>query len=256
MKQKRLATFHRAALMLLFAVLGSAGTWAAPDGDELPAPTDLEVYDVNEHGAWLRWKSDAKNWLISLSTNPGTDIYDGWYRISEDTSYELTGLDSEKEYYVSVCAIEVKAGAMGMMYIVKQSEPSRCSFVTHSEGAGEQEDPNGGEQEDPGAGEQEDPGNDDPDDPSAGEQDDPGNDDPDDPGSGEQEDPGNDDPDDPGAGEQEDPDSGESEDPAAIKTIGLHSADTFWFTLDGRRLTDKPTRKGVYIHLGKKQVVK
>ena len=184
MKQKRLALFHRAALMLLFAVLGSAGTWAAPDGDELPAPTDLEVYDVNEHGAWLRWKSDAKHWLISLSTNPGTDIYDGWYRISEDTSYELTGLDSEKEYYVSVCAIEVKAGAMGMMYIVKQSEPARCSFVTHSEGAGEQEDP------------------------------------------------------------------------AAITTIQQHSADTFWFTLDGRRLTDKPTRKGVYIHLGKKQVVK
>ena len=203
--------------MLLFAVLGSAGTWAAPDGDELPAPTDLEVYDVNEHGAWLRWKSDAKNWLISLSTNPGTDIYDGWYRISEDTSYELTGLDSEKEYYVSVCAIEVKAGAMGMMYIVKQSEPARCSFVTHIEGAGEQEDPNGGEQEDPNGGEQE--------------------------GSG------NDDPDDPGAGEQE-------EDPAAITTIQQHSADTFWFTLDGRRLTDKPTRKGVYIHLGKKQVVK
>ena len=211
-----MAIFHRAALMLLFAVLGSTGAWAAPDGDELPAPTDLEVYDVNEHGAWLRWKSDAKNWLISLSTNPGTDIYDGWYRISEDTSYELTGLDSEKEYYVSVCAIEVKAGAMGMMYIVKQSEPARCSFVTRIEGAGEQEDPNGGEQEDPGAGEQEDPGNDDPDDPG----------------------------------------SGESEDPAAIKTIGLHSADTFWFTLDGRRLTDKPTRKGVYIHLGKKQVVK
>lgn len=179
--------------MLLFAVLGSAGAWAAPDGDELPAPTDLEVYDVNEHGAWLRWKSDAKNWLISLSTNPGTDIYDGWYRISEDTSYELTGLDSEKEYYVSVCAIEVKAGAMGMMYIVKQSEPARCSFVTRIEGAGEQEDPNGGEQE---------------------------------------------------------------EDPAAITTIQQHSADTFWFTLDGRRLTDKPTRKGVYIHLGKKQVVK
>ena len=203
--------------MLLFAVLGSTGAWAAPDGDELPAPTDLEVYDVNEHGAWLRWKSDAKNWLISLSTNPGTDIYDGWYRISEDTSYELTGLDSEKEYYVSVCAIEVKAGAMGMMYIVKQSEPARCSFVTHSEGAGEQEDPNGGEQEDPNGGEQE--------------------------GSG------NDDPDDPGAGEQE-------EDPAAITTIQQHSADTFWFTLDGRRLTDKPTRKGVYIHLGKKQVVK
>lgn len=193
MKQKRLATFHRAALMLLFAVLGSTGAWAAPDGDELPAPTDLEVYDVNEHGAWLRWKSDAKNWLISLSTNPGTDIYDGWYRISEDTSYELTGLDSEKEYYVSVCAIEVKAGAMGMMYIVKQSEPARCSFVTRIEGAGEQEDPNGGEQE---------------------------------------------------------------EDPAAITTIQQHSADTFWFTLDGRRLTDKPTRKGVYIHLGKKQVVK
>ena len=186
--------------MLLFFVLGSAGAWAAPDGDELPAPTDLEVYDVNEHGAWLRWKSDAKNWLISLSTNPGTDIYDGWYRISEDTSYELTGLDSEKEYYVSVCAIEVKAGAMGMMYIVKQSEPARCSFVTRIEGAGEQEDPNGGE--------------------------------------------------------QEDPDSGESEDPAAIKTIGLHSADTFWFTLDGRRLNAQPTRKGVYIHLGKKQVVK
>lgn len=203
--------------MLLFAVLGSTGTWAAPDGDVLPAPTDLEVYDVNEHGAWLRWKSDAKNWLISLSTNPDTDIYDGWYRISEDTSYELTGLDSEKEYYVSVCAIEVKAGAMGMMYIVKQSEPARCSFVTHSEGAGEQEDPNGGEQEDPNGGEQE--------------------------GSG------NDDPDDPGAGEQE-------EDPAAITTIQQHSADTFWFTLDGRRLTDKPTRKGVYIHLGKKQVVK
>ena len=219
--------------MLLFAVLGSTGTWAAADGDVLPAPTDLEVYDVNEHGAWLRWKSDAKNWLISLSTNPDTDIYDGWYRISEDTSYELTGLDSEKEYYVSVCAIEVKAGAMGMMYIVKQSEPARCSFVTRIEGAGEQEDPNGGEQEDPGA----------------GEQDDPGNDDPDDPGSGEQDDPGNDDPDDPGAGEQE-------EDPAAITTIQQHSADTFWFTLDGRRLTDKPTRKGVYIHLGKKQVVK
>ena len=194
----------------------------------------------------LGW--DAKHWLISLSTNPDTDIYDGWYRISEDTSYELTGLDSEKEYYVSVCAIEVKAGAMGMMYIVKQSEPARCSFVTRIEGAGEQEDPNGGEQEDPGAGEQEDPGNDDPDDPDAGEQEDPGNDDPDDPGSGEQEDPGNDDPD--------DPSSGESEDPAAIMTIGLHSADTFWFTLDGRRLTDKPTRKGVYIHLGKKQVVK
>jgi hypothetical protein len=29
-----------------------------------------------------------------------------------------------------------------------------------------------------------------------------------------------------------------------------------WFTLDGRRLDGQPTRKGLYIHQGKKIVVK
>ena len=29
-----------------------------------------------------------------------------------------------------------------------------------------------------------------------------------------------------------------------------------WYTLDGRKLLDKPTRRGVYIHGGKKIVVK
>ena len=30
----------------------------------------------------------------------------------------------------------------------------------------------------------------------------------------------------------------------------------YWYALDGRRLTSKPTRKGVYLHNGKKIVIK
>ena len=38
--------------------------------------------------------------------------------------------------------------------------------------------------------------------------------------------------------------------------FALHSSLNVWFTLDGRRLSDKPTRPGIYIHDGKKEVVK
>jgi hypothetical protein len=30
----------------------------------------------------------------------------------------------------------------------------------------------------------------------------------------------------------------------------------YWITIDGRRMNKKPTAKGVYIHQGKKKVIK
>jgi hypothetical protein len=32
--------------------------------------------------------------------------------------------------------------------------------------------------------------------------------------------------------------------------------DDHWYTLDGRRFDAQPTKKGMYIHNGKKQVIK
>ena len=29
-----------------------------------------------------------------------------------------------------------------------------------------------------------------------------------------------------------------------------------WYTLDGRRLSDKPAQKGIYVHQGRKEVVR
>ena len=40
-----------------------------------------------------------------------------------------------------------------------------------------------------------------------------------------------------------------------IHTINLDGTER-WFDLNGRQLSGKPTQKGVYIHRGKKQVVK
>jgi hypothetical protein len=36
----------------------------------------------------------------------------------------------------------------------------------------------------------------------------------------------------------------------------LKSAAAEWYTLDGRRLSQKPTQKGLYIHNGRKEVLK
>ena len=36
----------------------------------------------------------------------------------------------------------------------------------------------------------------------------------------------------------------------------LHSSLSEWYTLDGRKLSGKPTQRGIYIHGGKKVVVK
>ncbi len=40
-----------------------------------------------------------------------------------------------------------------------------------------------------------------------------------------------------------------------IKTVNSHNVDT-WYTLDGRRLSAKPTQKGLYINNGRKTVIK
>jgi hypothetical protein len=40
-----------------------------------------------------------------------------------------------------------------------------------------------------------------------------------------------------------------------IRTIDLDGTER-WFDLSGRQLSGKPAKKGVYIHRGKKQVVK
>ena len=55
---------------------------------------------------------------------------------------------------------------------------------------------------------------------------------------------------------------GSNENSTGIIAIGnsqlstLHSQLTEWFTLDGRRLSGKPTAKGLYIHAGRKVVIK
>ena len=55
---------------------------------------------------------------------------------------------------------------------------------------------------------------------------------------------------------------GSNENTTGIIAIGnsqlstLHSQLSEWFTLDGRRLTGKPTAKGLYIHAGRKVVIK
>ncbi len=42
--------------------------------------------------------------------------------------------------------------------------------------------------------------------------------------------------------------------PSGINTITVSSASDYWYTLDGRRLADKPAAKGFYIHRGYKVV--
>ena len=47
--------------------------------------------------------------------------------------------------------------------------------------------------------------------------------------------------------------------PVTIPTIDFTNympASDSWFTLDGRRLTTKPTSKGLYIHNGRKVLIK
>ena len=41
-----------------------------------------------------------------------------------------------------------------------------------------------------------------------------------------------------------------------IPNTGNKSADDVWYTLDGRCLNGKPARKGLYIHQGRKTVIK
>jgi arabinogalactan endo-1,4-beta-galactosidase len=45
---------------------------------------------------------------------------------------------------------------------------------------------------------------------------------------------------------------------SGISTINREplTTDAAWYTLDGRRLTGQPTAKGIYIHNGKKLLVK
>ena len=43
--------------------------------------------------------------------------------------------------------------------------------------------------------------------------------------------------------------------PTDIHTFSL-SADDKWYTLDGRRLSGKPTAKGLYINAGKRVMIK
>lgn len=38
--------------------------------------------------------------------------------------------------------------------------------------------------------------------------------------------------------------------------VNTQKADNIWYTISGSRMTSKPTQKGVYIHQGKKVVVK
>ena len=49
------------------------------------------------------------------------------------------------------------------------------------------------------------------------------------------------------------------DDATGIETIETDEADdsnAIWYSLDGRRLDSKPTKKGVYIRSGKKIVIK
>ena len=41
-----------------------------------------------------------------------------------------------------------------------------------------------------------------------------------------------------------------------ISTISPFSDSDTWYSLDGRRLSGKPTKKGLYIHNGKKVTIK
>ena len=41
-----------------------------------------------------------------------------------------------------------------------------------------------------------------------------------------------------------------------VTTTGLTDSDDAWFTLDGRKLSQKPSAKGLYINGGRKVVIK
>jgi hypothetical protein len=43
---------------------------------------------------------------------------------------------------------------------------------------------------------------------------------------------------------------------ANFSLFTLHSSLPGWYSLDGRKLEGKPTVKGIYIHNGRKEVVK
>ena len=87
-------------------------------------PTGLTAYAENYQGATLEWKSeDAKQWQLSVSTDPMTGFEDGKIILVDSNPYVLTGLEAEKEHYVSVRAVEMSSGG-----VVKEGRP--CSAIT------------------------------------------------------------------------------------------------------------------------------
>lgn len=98
---------------------------------DLAMPIDLEVYDENYQGATLGWGSkDAKQWQVSVSTEPKTGFEDGQLFFTGSNPFKLTGLESDKVYYTSVRAVETKEGSNGETEIVGKSRPTNPVEIT------------------------------------------------------------------------------------------------------------------------------
>ena len=74
-------------------------------------PTELEAYDATYEGTTLKWKSiDAKQWLIAYSTDPDFDpnSEDIIPFLADTNPFTVTGLEADKTYYFTVCAVETE----------------------------------------------------------------------------------------------------------------------------------------------------
>jgi hypothetical protein len=98
---------------------------------EYAMPTDLEVSEENYQGGKIGWKSDdAKQWQVSVSTDPNTAFEDGTVITTNENTLTLNGLNSETEYSVSVRAVETKTDADGKEQVVAQSRPTDPVILT------------------------------------------------------------------------------------------------------------------------------
>ena len=98
---------------------------------DLVMPTDLEVYDENYKGATLGWNSkDAKQWQVSVSSDPKTGFENGQLFLTDSNPFKLTGLEADKIYYTSVRAVETKEGSNGETEIIGKSRPTNPVELT------------------------------------------------------------------------------------------------------------------------------
>ena len=100
-------------------------------------PTSLEVSDETYQGGKVSWKSDdAKQWQVSVSTDPKAKFEDGIVITTDKNPLTLNGLNPETEYSVSVRAVETKTDADGKEQVIAQSRPTEpVSLTTEPEKA-------------------------------------------------------------------------------------------------------------------------